>query len=59
LALTKLVGVSKQLFLLDAPSSSHGHHSRGAKAGEGATRVATFNNLGDDSSPDDHEAALP
>jgi hypothetical protein len=62
LALAKPIGVSKIFCLLDALSSSHGHHGRGAataKEGEQAAHVAAFNNLGDDSSSDVREAALP
>jgi hypothetical protein len=62
LAPAKPVGVSKKLCLLDAPSSSHGHRSGGAaiaKGSEWTTRILAFDNLGDDSSPNVREAALP
>jgi hypothetical protein len=62
LALVKPVGVSNFFCLLDAPSSSHGRRGGGAtttKAGEQTGHVAAFDNLGDDSSPDAREAALP
>jgi hypothetical protein len=62
LALAKPVRVSKFFCLLDVPSSSHGRNSGGAtaaKASERATHLAAFDNLGDDSSLDVHEAALP
>jgi hypothetical protein len=62
LVLVKPVGVSKFFCLLDAPSSSHGRRGRGAtaaKADKQAAHVVAFDNLGDDSSPDVREAALP
>jgi hypothetical protein len=62
LALMKPVGVSKNFCLLDAPSSSCGHHGGGAataKADERAACVVTFDNLGDDSSPDVCKVDLP
>jgi hypothetical protein len=48
--------------LLDVSSSSHCRHAGGAavaKADERAARVVAFDNIGDDSSLDVHEAALP
>jgi hypothetical protein len=59
LALAKLVGMSKKFCLLDVVAPSHGVHSAGltvARAGESAARVAAFDNLGNDSSPDAHRS---
>jgi hypothetical protein len=55
LALAKPVGMSKKFCLLDVTAPSHGVRGVGltvAHAGERVARVAAFNNLGDDSSPD-------
>jgi hypothetical protein len=55
LALAKPVGISKKFCLLDVAAPSHGLHGAGlsvAHAGERAARVASFDNLGDDLSPD-------
>jgi hypothetical protein len=62
LALAKPVGVSKKFCLLDVAAPSHG--LRGAsltttRSGECAARVAAFDNLGDDSSPDVRKTPSP
>jgi hypothetical protein len=62
LALAKPVGVSKNFFLLDVPTPSHGPREEGlamTHAVELAAHVAAFDNLGDDSSPDVHWAPSP
>jgi hypothetical protein len=63
LAQAKPIEVSKKFCLLDVPSSSHGPRDQGRVAikvgGECASRVVTFDNLGDDSSLDIHEASSP
>jgi hypothetical protein len=51
----KLIGVSKKCCLSDAPGPSHGSRDEGrtmTNNTEHVARVAAFNNLGDDSSPD-------
>jgi hypothetical protein len=55
LALAKPVGISNFFCLLDATAPSHGLRGVGlttVHVGERATRVAAFDNLGDDCSPD-------
>jgi hypothetical protein len=53
-ALVKPVGVSKKFHLLDVAASFHAHVTGAAMTC--AAQVPAFNNLGDDSSPDVHEA---
>jgi hypothetical protein len=62
LALAKPVGMPKKNFLLDVAAPSHGVCGASlsmARAGERATRVPAFNNLGDDSSPDVRKTPSP
>jgi hypothetical protein len=58
LALAKLVGVSKKFHLLDVVGSSHEPHAAGIVRTH-AAQVLTFNNLGDDSSPDVRKTPSP
>jgi hypothetical protein len=62
LALAKPVGVSKKICLLDVADLTHGLHCAGlnmAPTGECVARVAAFDNLGDDSSPDVRKTPSP
>jgi hypothetical protein len=62
LALVKPVGISKIFFLLDVVAPSDGLYGAGLTmvlAGECTARVVTFDNLGDDSSPDAHRTSSP
>jgi hypothetical protein len=62
LALAKPVGVSKKFCLLDVLGTSQSPHDEGRAATnviEHATRVAAFDNLGDDSSLDIRGAPSP
>jgi hypothetical protein len=56
LALAKPVGVSKKFCLLDVAALSH---ARATSAVTTRTARVAFDNLGDDSSPDVHEAPSP
>jgi hypothetical protein len=57
LALTKPVGVSKKFHLLDVAASSHTNTA--CTTTTHTAWVPAFDNLGDDSSPDVHEAPSP
>jgi hypothetical protein len=58
LTLVKHVGVSKKFHLLDVAALSYGFHAMGVAVTHIA-RVPTFDNLGDDSSPDVHGTPAP
>jgi hypothetical protein len=58
LALAKPIGVSKKFCLLDVVASSHAPHATGVSL-ICAARVPSFDNLGDNSSPNCHKTPSP